>query len=408
LSYALSRHLIGDRDSEHDPILEELGLLRGNTVTERGMRIVSTYPLLGSGDKKRSPYPGEFFPFLLSSVLNGKVSARGDRFFQSGAFASRFPSLEKAKVNAAGAKAIEAFQKLGIISRHGSWFKLNDEAALSFMKLDEISKLAHVIYVDADLTTRTKGAKAIAICFLLSGVPSLDWDILKAKLEGYAGTYIPTEDYLAFHIFSSDENGTLTGRLRNGEKTTTGVVSSDNEMSYRGYVPYEVWRLAEPVTADTLTRWMITKSSIKGALDTGMTRDELVSLLRRFSGDLVPETLFQRIDTWVSQYKMARATRAVLLETDSRTNNILEQLPQMQEYILSHPAPNLFIMDSREEDHWRKELEAIGYDMLGNTKGPLFQEEDDVFGLLRLSEELDFPENREVPFRKEKYDALLS
>ena len=61
--FFLSRGELKDRK-----LLEALSLVRGMSVTESGERILSAYPLFGSGKEERGNYSVEFFPFLFSLI----------------------------------------------------------------------------------------------------------------------------------------------------------------------------------------------------------------------------------------------------------------------------------------------------------------------------------------------------
>lgn len=407
ISDALTKVFLGNRDSELLPLLEELGLCRIGTVTERGMRIIKAYPLFGNGERTPYPYHMEFFPFLFSSILNGHVSARSDRFLQTGTFSSMFPSHDAETIKEVGAKTISALKDLGVINRKGSWYTLDIEKALSFMALDEVSRLTYILYPEADAVKRRSIGKAFRLLLLTNGLPLERWEELQTIIQGATGITLD-KDLLLLYGLLQEENGELTAVDLYGTATLHGVISSDMELSYHGRVPYELWRMAEPVSEDTLTRWVINKSSIKSALDTGLQEEEIISILNRFSDGYLSDTIIQRISSWVSQYNTAKATRAILLETDDRTGRILEGLPQFQQYIISHPAERFFIMDSYGEEEWRKELETLGYDMLGRTTGPEFVEEEAEMHFSRVPTDLDFPTTREVPYNERRYEELYS
>ena len=63
MSLPLSLFFLKGGDLENRRLYEDLGLVCGMSVTERGKRIISAYPLFGSGEEKRGNYSSSFFPF---------------------------------------------------------------------------------------------------------------------------------------------------------------------------------------------------------------------------------------------------------------------------------------------------------------------------------------------------------
>ena len=61
ISLSLSLFFLKGGDLENRRLYEDLGLVSGISVTERGKRILSAYPLFGSGEEKRGNYSSSFF-----------------------------------------------------------------------------------------------------------------------------------------------------------------------------------------------------------------------------------------------------------------------------------------------------------------------------------------------------------
>ena len=76
MSLPLSIFFLKGGDLENRRLYEDLGLVCGMSVTERGKRIISAYPLFGSGEEKRGNYSSSFFPFLFSLISAGCISKR--------------------------------------------------------------------------------------------------------------------------------------------------------------------------------------------------------------------------------------------------------------------------------------------------------------------------------------------
>ena len=80
----------------------------------------------------------------------------------------------------------------------------------------------------------------------------------------------------------------------------------------------------------------------------------------------------------------------------------------MQEYIISNPSENLFIMNGENEDEWREILSSSGFDMLPVTKGPEFIDSSSSSFIYTLPSSPSLPLKREVEYDEEEYCKILN
>ena len=80
----------------------------------------------------------------------------------------------------------------------------------------------------------------------------------------------------------------------------------------------------------------------------------------------------------------------------------------MQEYIISNPAENLFIMDGEKEDEWREILSSSGFDMIPVTKGPEFIAPPSSSFIYTLPSSPTLPLKREVEYDEKEYNKILN
>ena len=407
MSLPLSIFFLKGGDLENRRLYEDLGLVCGMSVTERGKRIISAYPLFGSGEEKRGNYSSSFFPFLFSLISAGCISKRYERFITSPAYTSLFPWRKEEDLINSTTYTLSSLIKLGIVRDNTSFLRLDGPSSLKFMKLDEISRLSYILSPVPSSIDREKTKNFITLAFLINGVEKEDIDNKLNLIAQISKTSIPLSTLLTFGILNFNGE-TYTSSLIEENDDEKGIVSPDLTISYRGKASIPLWRFALPLKADSLNQWSITKRSIKSALDGGMNKDEICLYLSSFSSTPLSPLIEERLSLWSEEYGRIKIERAVILETEERVSRLIKMIPQMQEYIISNPSENLFIMNGENEDEWREILSSSGFDMLPVTKGPEFIDSSLSSFIYTLPSSPSLPLKREVEYDEEEYCKILN
>ena len=399
--FFLSRGELKDRK-----LLEALSLVRGMSVTESGERILSAYPLFGSGKEERGNYSVEFFPFLFSLISKGMVPFRYQRFISSSAFTSLFPWRDSSLVTYEAEKTIEALLSFGLIAKNSNKLILDKKAALTFMEKDELYRLAHVLSPSPSASDRQKTKDFISLALLINGVEEDRIHALLAFISSVTGSSISLSTLIGFSILR-EEDGKYTASDIFGEKGKA-IVSGDMTISSRFSSYPRIFLIAEPVKADSLNQWTITRSGIRTALDWGMKGEDIIAALSSCSSSPIPESVVDRILSWIKEYERVHIERGVMVTVDERLSAILEALPALSCHIISHPSPCCFFMNGENEEEWRDVLSSLGMDMLPETVGPLFNDEHNPPILSTLSPSPTLPLHRAVEYNEVEYGKTLS
>ena len=399
--FFLSRGELKDRK-----LLEALSLVRGMSVTESGERILSAYPLFGSGKEERGNYSVEFFPFLFSLISKGMVPSRYQRFISSSAFTSLFPWRDSSLVTYEAEKTIEALLSFGLIAKNSNKLILDKKAALTFMEKDELYRLAHVLSPSPSASDRQKTKDFISLSLLINGVEEDKIHALLAFISSVTGSSISLSTLIGFSILR-EEDGKYTASDIFGEKGKA-IVSGDMTISSRFSSYPRIFLIAEPVKADSLNQWTITRSGIRTALDWGMKGEDIIAALSSCSSSPIPESVVDRILSWIKEYERVHIVRGVMVTVDERLSAILEALPALSCHIISHPSPCCFFMNGENEEEWRAVLSSLGMDMLPETVGPLFNDEYNPPILSTLSPSPTLPLHRAVEYNEVEYGKILS
>ena len=407
LSLSLSLFFLKGGDLENRRLYEDLGLVSGISVTERGKRILSAYPLFGSGEEKRGNYSSSFFPFLFSLISSGCISKRFERFITSPSYTSLFPWRKEEDLINSTTYTISTLIKLGIVRDNTSILRLDGPSSLKFMKMDEISRLSYILSPSVSSIDREKTKNFITLAFLINGVEKEDIEKKLNLIREITKTSISLSTLLTFGILNFNGE-TYTASLIEENDNEKGIVSPDLTISYRGKASIPLWRFALPLKADSLNQWSITKRSIKSALDGGMNKDEIILYLSSFSSTPLSPLIEEKLSLWSEEYGRIKIERAVILETEERISRLIKMIPQMQEYIISNPSDNLFVMDGGKEDEWREILSSSGFDMLPVTKGPEYINSSASSFIYTLPSSPSLPLKREVEYDEVEYNKILS
>ena len=407
ISLSLSLFFLKGGDLENRSLYDDLGLVSGISVTERGKRILSAYPLFGSGEEKRGNYSSSFFPFLFSLISSGCISKRFERFITSPSYTSLFPWRKEEDLINSSTYTISTLIKLGIVRDNTSFLRLDGPSSLKFMKMDEISRLSYILSPSVSSIDREKTKNFITLAFLINGVEKEDIEKKLNLIREITKTSISLSTLLTFGILNFNGE-TYTASLIEENDNEKGIVSPDLTISYRGKASIPLWRFALPLKADSLNQWSITKRSIKSALDGGMNKDEIILYLSSFSSTPLSPLIEERLSLWSEEYGRIKIERAVILETEERISRLIKMIPQMQEYIISNPSDNLFVMDGGKEDECREILSSSGFDMLPVTKGPEFINSSASSFIYTLPSSPSLPLKREVEYDEVEYNKILN
>ena len=208
-------------------------------VTEKGMKAVSLYPLLGT-KKTRRIYPEAFFPFLLSIAASGMLpSSRWQKSINSDFFTSLFPSIEKERAIEAAEKSIEALIQLGVIKDDDTTLSISKELSLSFLSLKEEERLALVISEECvyDREKCRRMALFINLASKISDVEEIENYL--DTIKSITGSSVSLSDLLLFSILEI-EDGRYTGRKLPEESTEHFAISSDFSITYTGKTPDDI------------------------------------------------------------------------------------------------------------------------------------------------------------------------
>lgn len=406
LSQELSIFHLKGGEIKNRRLYEDLGLISGLSVTERGKRVLSCYPLFGSGKEKRGNYSSSFFPFLFSLLSSSSIPKRFERYISSPLFTSLFPWRNEEDLIKSTSITINALKNLGIVRDNSSYLSLDITSSLKFTAMDETSRLSYILSPSYSYSSREKTKNYLTLVFLINGVKKEEIDDKLGFIEELTGTSIPLSTLLSFGIIV-DNGNSYTSSLIEDTTNEKGIVSPDLTFSYRGKTSIPFWRFALPQKADSLNQWVMTKKSIKAAFDGGMTKEEILSYLSSFSSTPLPPIIKERLSFWSEEYGRIKVERAVLLETEERVSRIIKMIPQMQEFIISNPSQNLFVMDGSKEEEWREILSSSGFDMLPVTKGPEFITHKDSDDILSLPPSPSLPMEREIKFDQDEYIKIL-
>lgn len=377
------------------------------TVQKEAYPLLSDYPLFGRYKTTRD-FESHLVPFVLAAVNEGYIKADESKirtYFNSDYFTSLFPADKN--FSDAAIVIVDSLRKLDIIETSNSYLRLNRDRASMFMELDVKSTISYIISPELEDKERERHVKAID---LLSRLRCID-DLGKyLKVIFNISQYDLTDDIQKLYtlkIIYDDEDGMECVNF-NDIHQSNAVVSSDFTLSYTGVCNGNLFFFLKPIKTDTITQWIVDKSTLRSSFSMGYTPAEVISNLQEISLYPLPGTLLSRLEGWYAQFRTIQLKRALVLVTDEKNSRILDSLPLFRRHILSKPAENVFLLNPESESEWRKILNYSGYDMLTDTIGEQFVTKHESKALKSYDSLMPLPVKRDVEFNNEKYKSLLN
>ena len=392
LSRIYLTHTLSEIDEEHKAsfierklVVLDDGMAR---LSKEAMAAVSAHPLLGTGCEHEI-YPECFHQMLIASESEKEMEECA---------ASCFPNLDKAETRRLLEPILSAFSSLGIPE--------DMERTGLFLSLPFESRLAYIL-CPLESDKRKAAAKAVALSERIAGLDA-------AREEEIENLIRRTTDYDDYSFFMLEnmqllyrKNGKLYGRkCQDGEHSL--IVSSDFSIIVQGRTSAPLHLFAEPRKGGVVSEWMITRDSVRKSLLSGYGSEKIMMALESEASEAIPESVKSRIRFWEETLSSVKASEAIVLTVSERAERLIRALgPQLESYVISHPADGIYIM-STETWKWRPIFSTVGLDVLGNIKE---RTEDGMKADVEISPiiyDISLPEERAVSFDREKRQRLLA
>lgn len=128
-----------------------------------------------------------------------------------------------------------------------------------------------------------------------------------------------------------------------------------------------LYLVGEVRQVDALCRYEITRQSFRHALDQGLVFDDIVGYLNQASGQKLQPHLIQLMGEWYAAYHSVRIYDGIVVCCDTRMTRLVDQHPQLQQYIVQRIQEGIYLFSREDEMKWRLLLKNAGADMLPRT-----------------------------------------
>lgn len=128
-----------------------------------------------------------------------------------------------------------------------------------------------------------------------------------------------------------------------------------------------LYLIGEVQQVDTLCRYEITRQSFRHALDQGLVFDDIVGYLGAASGQALQSHLIQLMGEWYAAYHSVRIYDGIVVCCDTRMTRLVDQHPQLQQFIIQRIQEGIYLFSRENEAKWRFLLKNAGADMLPRT-----------------------------------------
>lgn len=287
----------------------------------------------------------------LASLFNAhqlaSTAARAARSFEP----SRFPMLSEAEAKAFFIAFYNAGMRLGFLRITDNHTEFVARVFRRFMHLSELEKSAILLGSD-DLKESVE---------LLSLIMHCGDD---EKIRALFPKYTRREDYA--HLLAYPDE----------EKADGAIITQDFTIMAPALSLTHCYRFAECTKVDVMVSYTITKESILGAFDSGLSADRIIQDLELLSP--VPEVIRNRIHAWQESYSQIRVYDYLYVECDERNARIIDQLPLLKVHIVKKVSPTGYLFMRHTEDQWRRIMVYAGLEMVGRTNTEEQQDNSDI------------------------------
>ena len=155
----------------------------------------------------------------------------------------------------------------------------------------------------------------------------------------------------------------------------------------------EIALFSDLVKFDTVVQFEINQNSATRAFDQGLSAEQIINIIKDNSNFAAPEALEFSVKEWEANYKSVSIYKGFALKVDERRGEALTQNPNLKRHILERLAPQVFLLDCKNEDEVFALLKNCGLENVGKIKGASDETELSDFVSLKKSETFFGEEN---------------
>ena len=148
----------------------------------------------------------------------------------------------------------------------------------------------------------------------------------------------------------------------------------------------EIALFADLVKFDTVVQFEINQSSAGRAFDQGMSAEQIINVIKDNSNFAAPDALEFSIKEWEASYKAVSVYKGFVLKVEEKRSEALLQNPNLKRHVLERLAPQVLLLDCKNEEEVFALLKNCGLENVGQIKGARDEAEIADFVSLKKSE----------------------
>lgn len=161
-------------------------------------------------------------------------------------------------------------------------------------------------------------------------------------------------------------------------------------LSTKALIPFA--KFLSPVAYDVALTFEISRQSIMKGFDSGVTKNEIIEVLKKYSSFDLPQNLYVSIDDWASSYESAALYKGYVLKVSEDKVMYAQNNPAFSSHIKCILAPGVFLLDFISDDEAMEAVSRIGLDFVGKVRKSKEQETAVGFPEISLGQNLlSFP-----------------
>ena len=164
-------------------------------------------------------------------------------------------------------------------------------------------------------------------------------------------------------------------------------------------------RFIDIVRFDTAAQYEISRKSIMRAFDAGITTEQILTELKKYTSYDIPQNFRVSVDEWYHSYTSAVIYKGYILQVDVDNSMLTEKNPLLSPYISKKLAPGIYLLNISDDAHATELIGKSGLDFIGSIQTVKPSVSVTGFPLLRAGKKYSDMVNR---YSDEDSDATTS
>lgn len=130
----------------------------------------------------------------------------------------------------------------------------------------------------------------------------------------------------------------------------------------------EISNFMDIVSCNTVSEYEISRKSVSRAFDRNIEPKQIYEILEKYTAFELPQSLLMNIEEWFNSYSATRIYKGYVLKVDEKIARILENNPNVSQYIKMKLAPYVYLLNIDINESIDEFILKSGIDFMGTVR----------------------------------------